>query len=60
MLLEDAMTFSQLRIMHPNIINPRNLILEINNLQKISSFKPVVEISMENIHKIEKSIVVKA
>lgn len=60
MLLEDAMSFSQLGIMHPSIINPRNLILEINNLQKISSFKPVVEISMENIHKIEKSMVVKA
>lgn len=60
MILEDAMSFSQLGIMHPSIINPRNLVTEIRNLEKFSFLKPVAEISMKNIHKIEKSISVKA
>ncbi|CAH2088136.1 unnamed protein product [Euphydryas editha] len=46
--------------MHPSIISPRNLVLEIRNLQTFSLLNPVAEINMENIHKIEKSISVKA
>ncbi|CAK1590864.1 unnamed protein product [Parnassius mnemosyne] len=60
MVLEDAMAFSQLGIMHPSIISPRNLILELSNLQDNFSLYPAEEISIDNIHKIEKSISVKA
>lgn len=60
MALEDAMTFSQLGIVHPSIIGPHNLVLEILKLEKIFSFKTVTEISVSNIHVIEKAINVKA
>ena len=60
MLLEDAMTFSKLGVMHPSILSPRNLILELLNLQRIYSFKTVTEINIIDINKIEQSITVKA
>ncbi|XP_072943134.1 uncharacterized protein [Epargyreus clarus] len=60
MVLEDAMSFSQLGVVHPSIIGPHNLVLEILKLEKLFSFKPVVEISVSNIHVIERAINVKA
>lgn len=60
MLLEDAMTFAQLGTMHPSILSPQNLLEELINLNKIHSFRPVADISLNNIHRIEKSIKVKA
>lgn len=60
MVLEDAMSFSQLGIVHPSIISPNNLILEISKLIKLFSFKPVIDISVSNIHIIERSINIKA
>lgn len=60
MILEDAMTFAQLEVMHPSIISSKNLILEMLNMKNIAGFRPVVEISIDNIHEIERSINVKA
>lgn len=60
MRLEDAMSFSQIGIMHPSIIGPRNLVIGIINLQTFSLLKPIAEVNMENIHKTKKSISVKA
>lgn len=60
MVLEDAMSFSQLGIVHPSIISPHNLIVEISKLQKLFTFTPVTEISVNNIHIIERAINVKA
>ncbi|XP_045445640.1 uncharacterized protein LOC123653692 [Melitaea cinxia] len=60
LVLEDAMTFAQIGIMHPSIIAPHNLITEIQNMQKSNRFKAVDSISIKNIHSIEKSISVKA
>lgn len=59
MLLEDAMTFAQLGIMHPGIISPANFILELLNIRDKYSFIPVVAINIENIHRIERSVNVK-
>ena len=59
-VLEDAMTFAQLGVMHPSIIAPHSLIEEIQNMQKSNRFKTVDSISIKNIHNIEKSITVKA
>lgn len=60
MLLEDAITFSQLGVMHPSIINPGNLMFEIINLKRKFSINPVSDINVVNIQKIERSIDVKA
>lgn len=59
-ILEDAMTFAQLEIMHPSIIPPLSLINELVAIQKTNQFRPVHNINIENIHSIEKSISVKA
>lgn len=59
-ILEDAMTFAQLEVMHPSIISPHSLIREMLNIQKINQFRSVDNISIKNIHSIEKSIGVKA
>lgn len=59
-VLEDAITFAQLGVMHPSIIAPQILIEEIQNMQKSNNFKAVDSITMKNIHNIEKSITVKA
>lgn len=60
MILEDAMTFAQIGTMHPSIINAHNLISEMIDMKRKFDFIPVATISVENIHKIEKSIEVKA
>lgn len=60
MLLEDAMTFAQIGIMHPSIINTNNLISEMLDIDSKYTFTPVAPINIENIHSIEKSIEVKA
>lgn len=59
-ILEDAMTFAQLEVMHPSIIAPHSLISEITAIQKLYQFRPVDRISIKNIHSIESSISVKA
>ncbi|KAJ0183407.1 hypothetical protein K1T71_001383 [Dendrolimus kikuchii] len=46
--------------MHPSIIPPHSLIEELNLMQKTNNFKPIDNISIKNIHNIEKSISVKA
>lgn len=60
MLLEDAITFSQLGVMHPSIIKPQNLIHEMLQLQRNYSLIPITNININNIHQIERSIEVKA
>lgn len=60
MLLEDAMTFSQLGIMHPSIMSPQNLIFELIQLKTKYNFNLVAQVSIENIFQIERSIEVKA
>lgn len=59
-LIEDAMTFAQLGVMHPSIISPQNLVHEIKTLERQFSFSTVAEVGFKNIHKIERSIVIKA
>lgn len=60
MLLEDAITFSQLGIMHPSIISPQNLVHELLIMKNNFSLVPVIDINIDNIHEIERSIEVKA
>lgn len=60
MILEDAMAFAQIGIMHPSVINTKNLIIEMLDMKRKYSFNPVAPIYLENIHEIEKSIEVKA
>lgn len=60
MLLEDAMAFSQIGIMHPSILNTQNLVTEMLEMERKLTFLSVAPISLENIHIIEKSIDVKA
>lgn len=55
-ILEDAMTFAQLEVMHPSIISPHSLIKEMLTIQKLNQFRPVDNISINNLHSIEKSI----
>lgn len=59
-LSENAMTFARLGIMHPSIISSKDLILEMIKIKKNINFNPVSEININNIHKIESSINVKA
>lgn len=60
MLLEDAVAFAQIGIMHPSIIHSKDLITDMLDLKSNFSFTAVAPISLENIQKIEKSIEVKA
>lgn len=59
-LLEDAMTFAQIGIMHPSIINTKTLLAELQDIGENFPFTPVAPINIDSIHLIEKSIVVKA
>ncbi|KAJ8728938.1 hypothetical protein PYW07_006634 [Mythimna separata] len=59
-ILEDAMTFAQLEVMHPSIVSPHILINEMLAIQKSFNFRPVDSITISNIHSLEKSISVKA
>ncbi|XP_045532765.1 uncharacterized protein LOC123720268 [Pieris brassicae] len=60
MILEDAITFSQLGVMHPSIISPQNLVYELLQLGNIYNLEPITDLNIGNIRELERSITVKA
>lgn len=60
MILEDAVAFARIGIMHPSIINTHTLIQDMLDIQEKFTLVPVADVNILNIHKIEKSIEVKA